>query len=181
MLIIGICLMTLSQKPIVGGYVSVFLVAGIIVASIGFLWAFFSLMGTMSESSEQLKKFKEVTRLQKKLLIEIDFKRKVEEEFKEVLTETFPNFEKDLVSKFSFVNDAAKEAFLAVCPKLESGSSFEKYVNMISDAMTSIQKVEIAIDEKLAEISVYNEDPWLWFKRPMPANIKALIDKFDGA
>ena len=144
------------------------------------MWLFGSLLDTMGASKEALERFKETTRLQKKLAISISFKTKIETEFKEILTVTFPNFEKDLVSKFSFANEASKEAFLAVCPQLESGSSFEKYVDKLSDAMEEIQKVEIGIDEKLAEISVYNDNPWLWFKRPMPANIKELVDKFEG-
>ncbi|AHB41684.1 TPA: hypothetical protein DIC40_00005 [Patescibacteria group bacterium] len=178
--VIGICLLVLFTEPKMGSTaLSGFQLAGIIIGGIGFLWMLCSLMDTLMKSTEQLRTFKETIRLQKKLAIKIDFKNSIEKEFKEILTQTFPNFEKDLVSMFSFENKESKEAFLAVCPELESGSSFEKYVDELSDAMEEIQEVRIELDEKLAEIAFYNEDPWLWFRRPMPANIKILIDVFE--
>jgi len=178
--VIGICLLVLFTEPKIDGIIfSGFQLAGIIIGGIGFLWMCFSLINTLNESTEQLKRFKGIIQLQKKLAIKSDFKNSIEKEFKEILTQTFPNFEKDLVSKFSFENKESKEAFLAVCPQLESGSSFEKYVDGLSDAMEKIQKVKIEIEEQLSEIAFYNEDPWLWFRRPMPANIKTLIDLFE--
>ncbi|MEI8252485.1 MAG: hypothetical protein WCG25_01740 [bacterium] len=189
LMIIGICLSVLGsigpQIVSVGQNgesrtTPLFLVIGGIIAVFGLLWLIVSIFNTMNQSKTQLERFKETVRLHKKLTIALDFKSKIEKEFKEILTETFPSFEKDLVSKFSFENKESKEAFLAICPKLESGYSFEKYVNKLSDAMKEIQKVELEIDNQLAEIAVYNEDPWLWFRRPMPANIKELIDKFEG-
>ena len=180
MLAIGLCLIifmpsiNVSETTIFGVQIT-----GIFIASFGFLWAFASIINTMAESDIQMQRFKEVILIQKKLEIKKTYKEKIEKEFKEILTQTFPNFEKDLVSKFSFANDAAKEAFLAICPQLESGSSFEKYVDKISDAMIEIRKTEIAIDEKIKEIACYNESPWHWFKRPMPVNIKDLCKDFE--
>ena len=180
-LIIGICLMVFFPEPKIDDtMLSGFQWAGIIVGAFGFIWMFASLMTTMGESSSQLERFKNVIKLQKSLKIAMDFKTKIEKESKEILTVTFPNFEKDLVSKFSFENAESKEAFLAICPKLESGSSFGKYVEKLFEVMKEIRNVENAIEEALEEIAVYNEDPWLWFRRPMPANIKELIAKFEG-
>jgi len=172
MMAIGICLIIFS--PSCG-----FKIAGICITSLGFLWAFASLINTMEEGEQQMKRFKEIIRLQKKLEIKKNYKKEVETEFKVILTETFPNFEKDLVSKFSFANDAAKEAFLAVCPQLESGNSFEKYVNKISNAMEKIQEAQIEIDEKMKDIAIYNESSWYWFKRSMPEKIKDLCKDFE--
>ncbi|MCF7835150.1 hypothetical protein K9M48_03790 [Candidatus Gracilibacteria bacterium] len=181
-LIVGICLIVFLPRPLISYDcpISGFQLAGIILTVLGFFWMFGSIINTMVESKYQLERFKKVIRLQKTLSIDIAFKDKVEKEFRTILTETFPNFEKELVSKFSFDNEQSKEAFLAMCPKLESGNSFELYVDKLSSAIKSIKSDEVNIEEELEEIAVHNENPWLWFKRPMPANIKTLMDKFEG-
>ena len=133
----------------------------------------------MSENDDQIARFKEVVRLQKKLQIAKNYETKTEKVFKTILTETFPNFEKDLVSKFSFDNESSKEAFLTVCPQLESGNSFERYVKKISKAMEDIEETEIEIDNEMKNIAIYNESPWLWFRRPMPPKIKDLCKDYE--
>lgn len=181
MIIIGICLAIIFPEPKIGNSaIGVVQLIGIVLIVIGLVWIFFTIIGSMETAKEQIERFKEVKFLQKKLATLLDYKEKVESTFKDLLTKDFPEWEKDLLTKFSLANEKDKEALLAMCPKVESGKSFGIYVGEMSDAMQEIRDISIEIEDKLKEISVSHENPWLWFKKPIPANIKTLLDKFEA-
>jgi hypothetical protein len=176
LIVIGICLIVFFPD---GSCLSGWQIAGIVVASFGGLWMFVSIINTMDAASTQMEKFKKIMCYQQNLSVAINYKDKVEKEFKIILTKEFPDFEKDLLKSFSFANEKDKDAFLAICPKLESGDSFMNYVNILSHSMEEIKKLELLINEELKEIAFYTISPWLWFRIATPANVKALLDKFE--
>ena len=148
------------------------------ILTFGILWMVVSLYSSMAEAKSQIERFKDVVRYQHNLAIAIDYKKKIEKEFRQILTSEYPAWEESLVTKFSLANEKDKEALLAICPKLETGSSYEKYVKMLKLSMDDVAKMEREINESLRDIAVSDENPWLWFHRPIPANIQELLSKF---
>lgn len=180
LVVLGVLLFLIFQEPKVKDIsFSVTQIFGIIIMSIGCIWVFGSLMNSMAEASYQIRRFKEISQLQRKLEIAKEFKEKLIIEFKGILTIQFPQFEMDLFTKFSLSNEKDKDALLAICPKVESGTSFIKYVENISGAMNKILEIENCINSKLEDISYYNESPWLWFRRPAPTYVKNLLKDFE--
>lgn len=181
LIILGALFLAVSTSPPVVAEDKLGEIAGWIILGAGLFWLFISLYGSMTEASTQIERFKEVHFIQRKLTTLGQYKNKVEYTFKALLTKDYPDFEKELLTRFSLANEKDKEAILAMCPQLQSATTFSKYAQTMEEAMEEVKKVEIDFDEKLKEISTYNASPWLWFKKTMPSDIKALITKFDAA
>lgn len=154
------------------------LIIGLCIIGFGILWLFVSLFNSMDEAKIQIHRFKTLLKEQHNLAVAISYKTKIEKEFRQILTSEYPAWEESLVTKFSLANEKDKEALLAICPKLETGSSYEKYVKMLKLSMDDVAKMEREINESLRDIAVSDENPWLWFHRPIPANIQELLSKF---
>lgn len=153
-------------------------VSGIFVGAFGILWLAVSLFSSMDEANKQIKRFKELVKLQHNLGIAIRYKENIEKEYKDILTKEFPAWEENLVSKFSFANEKEKGALLAICPELKTGFAYEKYAEILKSSIQSVSEYEKSINSQISEIAASDENPWLWFHRPIPANIQELVSKF---
>ena len=153
-------------------------VTGFCIVGFGILWMFVSLFNSMDEAKKQLERFKQLFKEQHNLAVAINFKTKIEKEFRQILTSEYPAWEEGLVTKFSLANDKDKEALLAICPKLETGSAYQQYVTMLKASMENVADRERKINSYLAEIALSDENLWLWFHHAIPVNIKELVNNF---
>ena len=182
LLVIGLILLILIPGPkMLNSYGSPVLLSvvdllGIIFSGIALVWMFASLLRSMNESQYQHSRFTHIREYVALGPIKEKYKGNLLKEFKGLLTQEYPEYEKDLVSKFSFDGKNAESALVALAPALKTSEMYTKYASLINEAMSDILKNEEKIQDRIQGIQQYNTNPWYWFRIPVPADIAKLTE-----
>ncbi len=99
------------------------------------------------------------------------------EEFKQVLTEMYPQYEKEMFSKMAQQDAKQLEVMLVKYPELKFDGVLTGYVDGIKARLKNINDYEYCIQSCVQDINDLNDDGWMLKRVVLPTDVQTIMDK----
>lgn len=103
--------------------------------------------------------------------------QRYKDEFKTVLVEMYPEYEKEMFSKMAQQDAKQLEIMLVKYPELKFDGVLTGYVDGVKDRLKNINDYEAYIQRCVEDINNLNEDGWMLKKVVLPNDIQKIMDK----
>jgi hypothetical protein len=147
-------------------------VSGLVTLIITFLMMF----QNMYFRNNIVKEVNQIRRYVKRSKDKLSDLQRYKDEFKKMLTEMYPEYEKDMFSKMA-QNDAKQlEIMLVKYPELKFDGILIKYVSGVKERLKSVNDYEAYITSSIKEIHDYNDGGWMLNRVVLPTDIQKLME-----
>jgi hypothetical protein len=155
-----------------GGWHEFFLVFGVIFAFITIILLVISIANTLSDKQSFRSKCNSIRKLRKDIDNIDNEIQKYKTEFKEIITEMYPQYEKEVFKNMQPQDAESLTMIMVKYPELKFDGVLNGYVNKINALFDKIMDKQYYITDYYKEAKDIQEDKWLYGIIEFPTDIE---------